>query len=157
MPVKDRLRRWESDQDIFAEYRLDEQIAKALERKVFLPSGGSLIIDRTEAMTVIDVNTRPFSPRSWPSVRTWEHFRLCWAIGSALLSLPIPTSGLSMGWKCSELGKRPVERSWRVSVGGGSASFRRRDRKYSTTTIERLTRFGGPIGRETRPFSASSP
>src|SRR5690606_10176053 len=47
--------------DLFAEYRLDEQIAKALERKVFLPSGGSLIIDRTEAMTVIDVNTGKFT------------------------------------------------------------------------------------------------
>jgi ribonuclease E len=56
-----RLRRWESDHDIFAEYRLDEQIAKALERKVFLPSGGSLIIERTEAMTVIDVNTGKFT------------------------------------------------------------------------------------------------
>jgi ribonuclease E len=59
--LKDRLRRWDSDQDLFAEYRLDEQIAKALERKVFLPSGGSLIIDRTEAMTVIDVNTGKFT------------------------------------------------------------------------------------------------
>ena len=59
--LKDRLRRWESDHDLFAEYRLDEQIAKALERKVFLPSGGSLVIDRTEAMTVIDVNTGKFT------------------------------------------------------------------------------------------------
>jgi ribonuclease E len=59
--LKDRMRRWESDHDLFAEYRLDEQIAKALERKVFLPSGGSLIIDRTEAMTVIDVNTGKFT------------------------------------------------------------------------------------------------
>ena len=59
--LKDRLRRWESDVDLFAEYRLDEQIAKGLERKVFLPSGGSLIIDRTEAMTVIDVNTGKFT------------------------------------------------------------------------------------------------
>jgi ribonuclease E len=59
--LKDRLRRWDSDRDLFAEYRLDEQIAKALERKVFLPSGGSLIIDRTEAMTVIDVNTGKFT------------------------------------------------------------------------------------------------
>ncbi|HEY6684850.1 MAG TPA: Rne/Rng family ribonuclease [Propionibacteriaceae bacterium] len=59
--LKDRLRRWESDHDLFAEFRLDEQIAKALERKVFLPSGGSLIIDRTEAMTVIDVNTGKFT------------------------------------------------------------------------------------------------
>src|SRR5215211_155494 len=59
--LKDRLRHWESDRDLFAEYRLDEQIAKGLERKVFLPSGGSLIIDRTEAMTVIDVNTGKFT------------------------------------------------------------------------------------------------
>ena len=59
--LKDRLRRWEGDQDLFAEYRLDEQIAKGLERKVSLPSGGSLIIDRTEAMTVIDVNTGKFT------------------------------------------------------------------------------------------------
>ena len=59
--LKDRMRRWDSDHDLFAEYRLDEQIAKGLERKVFLPSGGSLIIDRTEAMTVIDVNTGKFT------------------------------------------------------------------------------------------------
>jgi ribonuclease E len=59
--LKERLRRWQGDGDLFAEYRLDEQIAKALERKVFLPSGGSLIIDRTEAMTVIDVNTGKFT------------------------------------------------------------------------------------------------
>ena len=50
-----------ADGDLFDEYRVDEQIAKALERKVFLPSGGSLIIDRTEAMTVIDVNTGKFT------------------------------------------------------------------------------------------------
>ncbi len=50
-----------TDGDLFGEYRLDEQIAKGLERKVFLPSGGSLIIDRTEAMTVIDVNTGKFT------------------------------------------------------------------------------------------------
>ena len=59
--LKDRLRRWDGDHDLFAEYRLDEQIAKGLERKVFLPSGGSLVIDRTEAMTVIDVNTGKFT------------------------------------------------------------------------------------------------
>src|SRR5215218_8836 len=59
--LKNRLTRWDSDADLFAEYRLDEQIAKGLERKVFLPSGGSLIIDRTEAMTVIDVNTGKFT------------------------------------------------------------------------------------------------
>src|SRR3954453_12908396 len=43
--------------DLFAASRVDEQIAKGLDRKVWLPSGGSLIIDRTEAMTVVDVNT----------------------------------------------------------------------------------------------------
>ncbi|HEU5485609.1 MAG TPA: Rne/Rng family ribonuclease, partial [Microlunatus sp.] len=61
--LHDRLRRWDAaaDGDLFAKFRLDEQIAKALERKVFLPSGGSLIIDRTEAMTVIDVNTGKFT------------------------------------------------------------------------------------------------
>lgn len=61
--LHDRMRRWDaaSEGDLFASYRLDEQIAKALERKVFLPSGGSLIIDRTEAMTVIDVNTGKFT------------------------------------------------------------------------------------------------
>lgn len=47
--------------DVFEAYRIDEQIAKALERAVYLPSGGSLIIDRTEAMTVIDVNTGKFT------------------------------------------------------------------------------------------------
>ena len=47
--------------DIFATYRVDEQIHKGLDRKVWLPSGGSLIIDRTEAMTVVDVNTGKFT------------------------------------------------------------------------------------------------
>ncbi|MCC9196328.1 Rne/Rng family ribonuclease [Arthrobacter sp. zg-Y820] len=56
-----RLEKWTKDEDIFAESRIDEQIAKALDRKVFLPSGGSLVIDRTEAMTVVDVNTGKFT------------------------------------------------------------------------------------------------
>src|SRR5699024_10825764 len=47
--------------DVFSAYLVDEQIAKALERKVWLPSGGSLVIDRTEAMTVVDVNTGKFT------------------------------------------------------------------------------------------------
>ena len=47
--------------DAFSAYRIDEQIAKGLDRKVWLPSGGSLIIDRTEAMTVVDVNTGKFT------------------------------------------------------------------------------------------------
>ncbi|WP_344298297.1 Rne/Rng family ribonuclease [Sinomonas flava] len=56
-----RLEKYEGDEDIFAHWRIDEQIHKALDRKVFLPSGGSLVIDRTEAMTVIDVNTGKFT------------------------------------------------------------------------------------------------
>ena len=51
----------DTEADAFTEYRIDEQIAKALERKVWLPSGGSLVIDRTEAMTVVDVNTGKFT------------------------------------------------------------------------------------------------
>jgi len=57
--LQERIVRYDGD-DAFAEYRISEQIDKALERKVFLPSGGSLVIDRTEAMTVIDVNTGKF-------------------------------------------------------------------------------------------------
>ena len=56
-----RLSRWQGNRDAFAEYRIDEQLAKALERKVWLPSGGSLVIDKTEAMTVVDVNTGKFT------------------------------------------------------------------------------------------------
>ena len=61
--LEGRLERYErkKDQDAFAAYRIDEQIKKGLERKVWLPSGGSLIIDRTEAMTVVDVNTGKFT------------------------------------------------------------------------------------------------
>ncbi len=61
--LKDRLERYESPngKDAFAAYRVDEQIAKGLDRKVWLPSGGSLVIDRTEAMTVVDVNTGKFT------------------------------------------------------------------------------------------------
>jgi ribonuclease E len=58
--LADRLEKYDGD-DAFAAYRIDEQIAKALDRKVWLPSGGSLIIDRTEAMTVVDVNTGKFT------------------------------------------------------------------------------------------------
>jgi ribonuclease E len=57
----ERLRRHAGTQDVFATYRIDEQILKGLDRKVFLPSGGSLVIDRTEAMTVIDVNTGKYT------------------------------------------------------------------------------------------------
>jgi ribonuclease E len=59
--LAERLSRWQDEHDVFAHYRIDEQLAKALERKVWLPSGGSLVIDKTEAMTVIDVNTGKFT------------------------------------------------------------------------------------------------
>ena len=64
--LADRIERWDraANGDIFNSYRVHEQVSKALERKVFLPSGGSLIIDRTEAMTVIDVNTGKFTGTS---------------------------------------------------------------------------------------------
>ncbi|MGY4771511.1 Rne/Rng family ribonuclease [Kribbella sp. CWNU-51] len=59
--LADRVEKWSGDGDVFSNYRIDEQIKKALDRKVWLPSGGSLIIDRTEAMTVVDVNTGKFT------------------------------------------------------------------------------------------------
>jgi ribonuclease E len=59
----ERMSRWSAPEDLFAAYRVDEQLAKALDRKVYLPSGGSLVIDRTEAMVVIDVNTGKFTGR----------------------------------------------------------------------------------------------
>ena len=67
--LAERVAKWEppatddgaASEDAFAAYRIDEQIHKALERKVWLPSGGSLVIDRTEAMTVVDVNTGKFT------------------------------------------------------------------------------------------------
>jgi ribonuclease E len=51
----------ESGPDVFAVHRIDEQLTKAMDRKVWLPSGGTLVIDRTEAMTVVDVNTGKFT------------------------------------------------------------------------------------------------
>ncbi|MCW8215993.1 Rne/Rng family ribonuclease [Streptomyces griseolus] len=59
--LNDRLSRWTSEVDVFATYRIDEQLMKALDRKVYLPSGGSLVIDKTEAMVVVDVNTGKFT------------------------------------------------------------------------------------------------
>jgi ribonuclease E len=55
-----RLSRYTGEGDVFHDMRVDEQLMKALDRKVWLPSGGSLVIDRTEAMTVVDVNTGKF-------------------------------------------------------------------------------------------------
>ncbi|WP_097948441.1 ribonuclease E/G, partial [Streptomyces sp. ms115] len=59
--LTERLSRWTSEVDVFATYRIDEQLMKALDRKVYLPSGGSLVIDKTEAMIVVDVNTGKFT------------------------------------------------------------------------------------------------
>ncbi|MGN6792823.1 MAG: Rne/Rng family ribonuclease [Streptosporangiaceae bacterium] len=59
--LAERLERWTDAKDLFTAYRIDEQLTKALDRKVWLPSGGSLVIDTTEAMTVIDVNTGKFT------------------------------------------------------------------------------------------------
>jgi ribonuclease E len=61
--LEERLERYTptKGQDVFSAFRIDEQIKKGLDRKVWLPSGGSLVIDRTEAMTVVDVNTGKFT------------------------------------------------------------------------------------------------
>jgi len=59
--LADRISRHTAETDLFRDLRVDEQLAKALDRKVWLPSGGSLVIDRTEAMTVIDVNTGKYT------------------------------------------------------------------------------------------------
>ena len=59
--LKERVTLWNETGDVFSAYRVDEQLAKGMDRKVWLPSGGSLVIDRTEAMTVVDVNTGKFT------------------------------------------------------------------------------------------------
>lgn len=58
--LKDRLHHWTKNEDVFKAHRIDEQLTKGMDTKVWLPSGGSLIIERTEAMTVVDVNTGKF-------------------------------------------------------------------------------------------------
>ena len=57
----ERVTKHVGTRDSFAKYKVDEQLMKAMDRKVYLPSGGSLVIDRTEAMTVVDVNTGKFT------------------------------------------------------------------------------------------------
>ncbi|GAA2528829.1 Rne/Rng family ribonuclease [Pilimelia columellifera] len=59
--LMERLRRHTGAVDVFTALRIDEQIIKGLDRKVYLPSGGHLVIDRTEAMTVVDVNTGKYT------------------------------------------------------------------------------------------------
>jgi ribonuclease E len=59
--LADRITLYTGTGELFHDLRVDEQLAKALDRKVWLPSGGSLVIDRTEAMTVVDVNTGKYT------------------------------------------------------------------------------------------------
>jgi ribonuclease E len=59
-----RLESFDGKLPIFEEFRIAEQIRKSLDRKVWLPSGGHIVVDRTEAMTVIDVNTGKYVGKS---------------------------------------------------------------------------------------------
>ncbi len=59
--LTERLSKWTGTDDVFSSHRIDEQLLKALDRKVWLPSGGYLVIDSTEAMVVVDVNTGKFT------------------------------------------------------------------------------------------------
>ena len=62
--LKEKLERWDpaehEGKDVFDRWQIDSQLRKGMERQVYLPSGGSIVIDRTEAMTTIDVNTGRF-------------------------------------------------------------------------------------------------
>ncbi len=58
--LEPRLEKWVGEEDVFRAKRIDQQLAKGMDRKVWLPSGGTLVIDRTEALTVVDVNTGKF-------------------------------------------------------------------------------------------------
>jgi ribonuclease E len=62
--LMERMEHYRGDVALFDEYHVNEQIRKGLERRVGLPSGGHLVIDRTEAMTIIDVNTGRFVGKS---------------------------------------------------------------------------------------------
>lgn len=55
-----RVKFYDESEPIFDYYKVEPQIAKAIDRRVFLKSGGYLVIDRTEALTAIDVNTGRF-------------------------------------------------------------------------------------------------
>ncbi len=65
--LKDKLEKWDpaehEGKDVFDKWQIDSQLRKGMERQVYLPSGGSIVIDRTEAMTTIDVNTGRFIGR----------------------------------------------------------------------------------------------
>ncbi len=59
-----RVRRYDNTIALFERFHVDEQVRKALKRRVSLPSGGHLVFDTTEALTVVDVNTGRFVGRS---------------------------------------------------------------------------------------------
>ena len=65
--LKTKLEKWDpaehEGKDVFDKWQIDSQLRKGMERQVYLPSGGSIVIDRTEAMTTIDVNTGRFIGR----------------------------------------------------------------------------------------------
>ena len=62
--LREKLEKWDpaehEGKDVFDKWQIDSQLRKGMERQVYLPSGGSIVIDRTEAMTTIDVNTGRF-------------------------------------------------------------------------------------------------
>lgn len=65
--LSSKLEKWDpaehEGKDVFDKWQIDSQLRKGMERQVYLPSGGSIVIDRTEAMTTIDVNTGRFIGR----------------------------------------------------------------------------------------------
>lgn len=60
----DKVKLYEDELPLFERFHVEDQLRKALDRKVWLPSGGHIVVDRTEALTVIDVNTGRFVGRS---------------------------------------------------------------------------------------------
>jgi len=63
--LEGRIERYDGELPLFEEVRITEQIRKSLDRRVWLPSGGHIVIERTEAMTVVDVNTGKFVGKSY--------------------------------------------------------------------------------------------
>ena len=88
--------------DVFAVHRIDEQLTKAMDRKVWLPSGGTLVIDRTEAMTVVDVNTGKFTGRA----ATWSR------PSPATISRPPRRSCASCGCATSAASSSSTSSTW---------------------------------------------
>ncbi len=57
----DRVEHYDADRPLFAQYKIDEELQKLMKPKINLPSGGSIVIETTEALTVIDVNSGKFT------------------------------------------------------------------------------------------------